>query len=34
MKLRPTSTKGNYVHSISLSSTMGVGVEIESKSLV
>ncbi|MBT4217923.1 MAG: 50S ribosomal protein L1, partial [Flavobacteriales bacterium] len=34
MKLRPTATKGNYVHSISLSSTMGVGVEIESKSLV
>jgi len=34
MKLRPTSTKGNYVHSISLSSTMGVGVEIESKSLI
>jgi len=34
MKLRPTSTKGTYVHSISLSSTMGVGVEIESKSLI
>ena len=34
MKLKPTSTKGAYVESISLSSTMGVGVEIESKSLV
>ena len=34
MKLRPTATKGAYVESISLSSTMGVGVEIESKSLV
>lgn len=34
MKLRPTSTKGTYVHSISLSSTMGVGIEIESKSLI
>jgi len=34
MKLRPTAAKGAYVESISLSSTMGVGVEIESKSLV
>ena len=34
MKLRPTSTKGTYVHSISLSSTMGVGVEVDSKSLI
>jgi len=34
MKLKPTSTKGIYVHSVSISSTMGVGVEIESKSLI
>ena len=34
MKLRPTSTKGTYVHSISLSSTMGIGVEVDSKSLI
>jgi len=34
MKLRPTATKGAYVESVSLSSTMGIGVEIESKSLV
>ena len=34
IKLKPNSTKGTYVHSIFLSSTMGVGVEIESKSLI
>ena len=34
MKLKPSSSKGTYVQSISISSTMGVGVQIDSKSLV
>ena len=34
IKLKPNSTKGTYVNSIFLSSTMGIGVEIESKSLI
>ena len=34
MKLKPTSSKGVYIESISLSSTMGVGVAVESKSLI
>tara|TARA_B100000700_G_C14955348_1_gene813714 strand:- start:449 stop:1141 length:693 start_codon:yes stop_codon:yes gene_type:complete len=34
IKLKPNSTKGTYINSIFLSSTMGVGVEIESKSLI
>ena len=31
IKLKPSASKGNYIHSISISSTMGVGVEIDSK---
>jgi large subunit ribosomal protein L1 len=34
MKLKPTSSKGVYIQSIALSSTMGVGVAVESKSLI
>ena len=34
IKLKPTSAKGTYIQSISLSSTMGVGIEVDSKSLV
>jgi len=34
MKLKPTATKGTYIQSVSISSTMGLGVAVESKSLV
>ena len=34
VKLKPTSAKGIYIESISLSSTMGVGISVEDKSLV
>ena len=34
IKLKPSSSKGVYVKSVTLSSTMGVGVSIESNSLV
>ena len=34
IKLKPSAAKGTYIQSISLSSTMGVGVEVDSKSLV
>lgn len=34
MKLKPTAAKGTYIQSVSLSSTMGLGVAVESKSLV
>ena len=34
MKLKPSASKGVYIESISLSSTMGVGIELESKSLI
>tara|TARA_Y100000739_G_C20597382_1_gene461072 strand:- start:375 stop:1067 length:693 start_codon:yes stop_codon:yes gene_type:complete len=33
-KLKPTSSKGTYIESVSISSTMGIGVKIESKLLV
>ena len=34
IKLKPSAAKGTYIQSISLSSTMGVGIEVDSKSLV
>ena len=34
IKLKPSAAKGTYIQSISLSSTMGVGVEVDSKLLV
>ena len=34
IKLKPTAAKGTYVKSVFLSSTMGPGVQIDSKSLV
>jgi len=34
IKLKPSAAKGTYIQSISLSSTMGVGVEVDLKSLV
>ena len=34
IKLKPSAAKGTYIQSISLSSTMGLGVEVDSKSLV
>ena len=34
IKLKPSASKGTYIQSISLSSTMGIGVEVDSKSLV
>jgi large subunit ribosomal protein L1 len=34
LKLKPTSAKGTYVKSISLSSTMSPGVQIDTKSVV
>ena len=34
IKLKPSAAKGTYIQSISLSSTMGVGVNVDSKSLV
>ena len=34
IKLKPSAAKGTYIQSISLSSTMGIGVEVDSKSLV
>tara|TARA_B000000532_G_scaffold243029_1_gene238257 strand:+ start:2073 stop:2765 length:693 start_codon:yes stop_codon:yes gene_type:complete len=34
IKLKPSAAKGTYIQSISLSSTMGVGVKVDSKSLV
>ena len=34
MKLKPTAAKGTYIQSVSMSSTMGLGVAVESKSLV
>lgn len=33
-KLKPASSKGTYIESVSISSTMGIGVKIESKLLV
>ena len=33
-KLKPASSKGTYIESLSISSTMGIGVKIESKLLV
>ena len=34
IKLKPSAAKGTYIQSISLSSTMGVGIKVDSKSLV
>ena len=34
IKLKPSASKGTYIQSISLSSTMGIGVEVDSKLLV
>jgi len=34
MKLKPTAAKGTYIQSVSMSSTMGLGIAVESKSLV
>jgi len=34
IKLKPSAAKGTYVQSISLSSTMGIGVKVDSKLLV
>ena len=34
IKLKPSATKGTYVKSVYMSSTMGVGVEIDTNSLV
>ena len=34
IKLKPSQLKGTYIQSISLSSTMGLGIEVDSKSLV
>ena len=34
IKLKPSAAKGTYIQSISISSTMGIGVEVDSKSLV
>ena len=34
IKLKPSAAKGTYIQSISLSSTMGVGVKVDSKLLV
>lgn len=34
IKLKPSSAKGTYIQSVSLSSTMGVGIEVDSKLLV
>lgn len=34
LKLKPSSTKGTYVKSVYMSSTMGLGVEIDANSLV
>ena len=34
IKLKPSAAKGTYIQSISLSSTMGLGIEVDSKSLV
>ena len=34
IKLKPSASKGTYIQSISLSSTMGVGIKVDSKSLV
>ena len=34
IKLKPSAAKGTYIQSVSLSSTMGVGIEVDSKLLV
>ncbi len=34
MKLKPTSSKGTYVHSIYMSSTMSMGIKIDPKSFI
>ena len=34
IKLKPSGAKGTYIESVSLSSTMGIGINIESSSLV
>jgi len=34
IKLKPSAAKGTYIQSVSLSSTMGVGVKVDSKLLV
>ena len=34
LKLRPSSTKGTYVKSVYMSSTMGLGVQVDANSLV
>ena len=34
IKLKPTAAKGTYVKSVYMSSTMGVGVEIDANSIV
>ena len=34
IKLKPSAAKGTYIKSVSMSSTMGLGIEIDSKLLV
>ena len=34
IKLKPSASKGTYVKSVYMSSSMGVGVEIDTNSLV
>jgi len=33
-KLKPTASKGTYIKSVTISSTMGVGVSVDTNSLV
>jgi large subunit ribosomal protein L1 len=33
VKLKPTSSKGTYIKSITISSTMGAGVKVDTKSI-